>query len=190
MKHRQTPSGFYLKLNLRIKRLEKLAGVNKRHPFREGIFGSKPTPKAGVGFTGSRNGTQNKVQLDVLKRLLENLCVRTGCYEEMLVEHGDCLGWDQVCHKIARKMHLRVFIHPPKNPTYRAFCDDATFVFPEKPYLDRNKSIVDRTQALIAVPSTMREEQRSGTWSTVRYARKQGKRIFIILPNGALISEL
>jgi predicted Rossmann fold nucleotide-binding protein DprA/Smf involved in DNA uptake len=54
-------------------------------------------------------------------------------------------------------------------------------MYEKKPYLDRNKDIVRVSIGLIAAPKTNKEEQRSGTWSTVRYATKTGKPL-IILP--------
>jgi hypothetical protein len=40
--------------------------------------------------------------------------------------------------------------------------------------LDRNREIVAAVSVLIAAPLTDKEEQRSGTWATVRAARKKG----------------
>lgn len=40
--------------------------------------------------------------------------------------------------------------------------------------LDRNREIIAEVSVLIAAPETDVEEQRSGTWATVRYARKKG----------------
>ena len=57
-----------------------------------------------------------------------------------------------------------------------------------KPYLERNKDIVDETGLLIATPKG-EEIVRSGTWSTIRYARKNHKKIIIIMPNGNLRFE-
>lgn len=173
------PTQFKLKLNLRIARLKAFTDPPPR----------SITTLRGVGFTGSRSDYQNKVQTRVLENLLSNLCCRAQCFEDMQLSHGDCVGWDEVCHKIASKLHLRITIHPPTNPSQRAFCRNAYKTTKSKPYLERNRDIVDTRRYLVAVSSTMKEEWRSGTWSTVRYARKQNKPIFIILPDGALISE-
>ena len=59
----------------------------------------------------------------------------------------------------------------------------------EKPYLDRNKDIVDETNILMACPNKAEEVQRSGTWSTVRYARKVGKAVLIVYPSGKMFFE-
>jgi predicted Rossmann fold nucleotide-binding protein DprA/Smf involved in DNA uptake len=57
---------------------------------------------------------------------------------------------------------------------------------PEKPYLARNRDIVLETIALIAAPAEPLEQIRSGTWSTVRFAKKQGKTVILILPDGTI----
>jgi hypothetical protein len=67
------------------------------------------------------------------------------------------------------------------NKTLRAFCKGDT-VYPEKEYIERNHNIVDNTDMLIAFPSTKTEILKSGTWATIRYARKKGKKIIIIDP--------
>jgi len=58
-----------------------------------------------------------------------------------------------------------------------------------RPPLTRNHDIVDCTELLIACPKSMKEELRSGTWATVRYARKLERPVIIIYPNGISSSE-
>ena len=53
-----------------------------------------------------------------------------------------------------------------------------------KDYLERNHDIVDETDMLIATPGEEQEVQRSGTWATIRYARKQKRTILTIYPSG------
>jgi len=50
--------------------------------------------------------------------------------------------------------------------------------------LERNRAIVDETDILLAAPLESEEQLRSGTWATVRYARKQHKTVLVIFPNG------
>jgi len=40
---------------------------------------------------------------------------------------------------------------------------------------------------MIATPGEVDEQLRSGTWSTVRFARKQGKPVHVILPDGRVV---
>jgi len=44
-----------------------------------------------------------------------------------------------------------------------------------KPFIERDHDIVDETEAMIAVSRTYEEQTRSGTWTTVRYAKAQGR---------------
>jgi len=82
------------------------------------------------------------------------------------------------------KLGFKIVIHPPKNPKQRAFCKGHE-TREEKEYLVRDHDIVDECDLLIVVPKTRKEELRSGTWATVRYARKQGKQYSTIFPQEA-----
>lgn len=86
--------------------------------------------------------------------------------------HGDCLGWDEECFITCSHFGIKTVAHPPENGAHRAFTK-SDVILPPKPYLDRNKDIVNAVDYLIAAPSGP-ETQRSGTWSTVRYAKKVG----------------
>jgi predicted Rossmann fold nucleotide-binding protein DprA/Smf involved in DNA uptake len=67
-------------------------------------------------------------------------------------------------------------------------CDDTTGTF--DPPLVRNRIIVDGCDVLLAAPSgAERDNPRSGTWMTVRYARKRRKRIVIVWPDGTTTEE-
>lgn len=70
------------------------------------------------------------------------------------------------------------------NESRRAFCDQTGPTELREPaeYLDRNHAIVDECSVLIAAPRSLTEEQRSGTWATVRYARKMGRPVVILDP--------
>ena len=65
----------------------------------------------------------------------------------------------------------------------------AATVAAPKGYLDRNHDIVDAADVLIAAPSGTTEKRRSGTWATVRYARKLGRTICVVLPDGVVRTE-
>lgn len=132
-----------------------------------------------TGFTGTREGLTTR-QSVALRALLGTL---TGT-----LHHGDCLGADSEAHRLARVLGLSVHIHPPRSSTYRAF-EAGNLVHAPLPYLARNHAIVHATSALIAAPRTGQEESRSGTWATVRYARRLGRPIAIITPDGELRIE-
>ena len=106
-------------------------------------------------------------------------------YGSAAVHHGDCIGADAQAHEIACTLGREVTIHPPTSGTYRAWKTGSDVRAP-KAYLTRNKDIVRETDMLIAAPAETTEQVRSGTWSTVRFARKLGKRVFVILPDGTV----
>jgi len=106
------------------------------------------------------------------------------------VRHGDYIGADQMCHNNVREVLPRthIIIHPPDNNYKRAFCYSTEILEP-KPYLQRNQDIVTFSDRLLAVVDTFEEKLRSGTWSTIRMARRKGIPIAIIYPNGLIKVE-
>jgi hypothetical protein len=102
-------------------------------------------------------------------------------YPGATLHHGDAIGADAEAHDIAEALGCRVVIHPPAIGTHRAFKTAAEIRAP-RPYLDRNKDIVRGTALLIAAPAEATEQLRSGTWSTVRYARRLGRQVRLLSP--------
>ena len=136
-----------------------------------------------VGFTGSREGMTD-AQADKLWSLLLGLR-EARRYEDAEFHHGDCVGSDDRAHDIAvHRCGYEPVIHPPANHTMRAF-RNAERVAEPLPYRERNQSIVRETDELIATPREEVEQLRSGTWSTIRFAKKLGRKVTIILPNGS-----
>jgi hypothetical protein len=132
-----------------------------------------------VGFTGTRQG-MTEAQKSTLRALLDG-----GAGE---FHHGDCVGADSQAHDIANECGYSIVLHPPTDHSQRAWRKVPLHMErPKKPYLDRNKEIVRETASLIAAPAEPEEQLRSGTWSTVRFARKQRKAVFLILPDGSVI---
>jgi predicted Rossmann fold nucleotide-binding protein DprA/Smf involved in DNA uptake len=131
------------------------------------------------GFTGTSRG-MSEAQKNRVRNFLSN---KKGEFH-----HGDCIGADDEAHDIAVELGLGAVIHPPINSVYRAWKQGWITKGP-LPYLDRNKVIVRSTEILIATPGEMVEQLRSGTWSTIRYARKLERPICIIYPNGNLRRE-
>lgn len=134
-----------------------------------------------VGFTGTRKG-MTFVQRRTLRDLLWDIKATD-------FEHGDCVGADEQAHAIANVNRTRIHIRPCTITDQRAFCITRLGIdihYPPKPPIERNHDIVDASHVLIATPGEMAEQLRSGTWSTVRYARKRGKRVIIIFPDGSV----
>ena len=118
-------------------------------------------------------------QLQKLSELLLQM-KREGASE---FHHGDCIGADAEAHHIARRFGYQMHGWPPLNPKKRAFCK-VDISHAAQDYLERNNSIVIRTDVLIACPKGMQEELRSGTWTTLRRARDSLRPYCIIFPDG------
>jgi hypothetical protein len=100
---------------------------------------------------------------------------------------GDCIGGDEQAHYVIQtEFELCYMIgHPPDNNSQRAFMRYNRAHQP-KGYLNRNHEIVDMVDVMIAMPDSKKEKVRSGTWATVRYARKVGRTLIIIYPDGTV----
>ena len=61
---------------------------------------------------------------------------------------------------------------------------------PELPPLVRNHKIVGAVHLLIATPKTDKEELRSGTWATIRYAKKVRLSTCIVYPDGTKVVDI
>lgn len=126
-----------------------------------------------IGFTGTSKGMTDRQAKKVYDFLLKRF--------NFTLHHGDCVGADAEADRIAKLIGAKVVIHPPKNPRMRAFCKGDK-VMKEKEYLIRNRDIVNSTKLLIATPKEKKEVLRSGTWATIRYAKKMGKYVKIFYP--------
>jgi hypothetical protein len=132
--------------------------------------------KTSVGFTGTQQGMTPE-QRKTLVLLLNSIKISE-------VHHGDCTGSDAEFHDEVMKMGLSVILHPPIKDDKRAFCKGYIESFPKKDYLVRNRDIVDNSDVLLATPKSSKEEVRSGTWATIRYALKKKRLVIIIFPDG------
>lgn len=131
-----------------------------------------------VTFTGTQVGMTRKQQKNVAK-LLQKM-------SPSLVLHGDCIGADSQFHTIAREQQIDIHIRPCTIENKRAFTDGKILAPPEDP-IARNHKMVDQSDAVIAAPKG-EETLRSGTWATVRYAKKIGISVWVIFPDGTLVT--
>ena len=130
------------------------------------------------GFTGTQRGL-TAVQRERLVALFTHLSTRPTAFH-----HGDCIGADHEAWQIASRLPFHLVCHPPIIGAKRAFTQNHEEYTPA-PYLERNHDIVNASWLLVATPGEMTEQLRSGTWATVRYARKRGIRIITIFPDGS-----
>jgi predicted Rossmann fold nucleotide-binding protein DprA/Smf involved in DNA uptake len=109
-----------------------------------------------VGFTGTRQG-MSASQRKQLQWVL------TEAFPVARVIHGGAVGADREAHVIADDAEIATTVHPAgRDP------------------LARNRRIVAECDLLIAAPRENLEEQRSGTWATIRYARQAGKPVVML----------
>jgi len=132
-----------------------------------------------MGFSGTREG-MTAIQKDVVENIID-------WFRPQEFRHGDCIGSDVDAHSIARK-HEYIWIigHPPIDPILRAYCDFDETRLPQE-YKVRDKRIVIESNILVATPKEMSEVLRSGTWTTIRYAREAKIPVLIVKPTGSLI---
>jgi hypothetical protein len=136
-----------------------------------------------LGITGTKKG-MTEAQFDVIKGFIFEDAVITHLHE------GDCVGVDNQVTLMFQDLRPEVWIvrHPPKNTKYQAFgpYDETTI---PKDYLVRDQDNVNESDYLWAAPNGVERMRGSGTWATVRMARKKGIPITIIMPNGEIIYE-
>ena len=139
-----------------------------------------PRPER-VGFTGTRQGMTG-FQREVVRKVL---------LTAMEAHHGDCQGADAEFHELATAGGIETVIHPPEDDKLRAWCR-GDMVLLAKPYLERNKDIVDLVDVLVACPKEAKEpriKRGSGTWQCIGYARRVGRRTLIVWPDGTSFLE-
>ena len=138
-----------------------------------------------IGFTGTRNGMTNLQRSFVVRAV--------GRCHVNEVHHGGCVGADEDFHRIALLLKLNTHVHfgcnsqgnsPSRMEETTEVKGLAIKVYDPAPYLTRDKHIVDVVDMLIATPKGFKEELRSGTWATIRYAKKKHKKILIVYPDG------
>lgn len=134
-----------------------------------------------LGVTATRNGLSTYQVQNVRQFFIDH-------YDITEIHHGDCVRGDETIHNIATDLYgvlVRIVIHPPIDGRLRAYCE-GDMILAAKEYLTRNRDIVLATDMLLAAPNTQTEVVRSGTWATIRYARKLKQPIVIFLPDGSV----
>ena len=138
-----------------------------------------------LGVTGTQEGL-TPAQMVRVETLLSDL----RSVEFSVMHNGKCIGADYSLACIWDKLGGKLWWHPPTITTKMVNLiltgenSDSPL-----PYLDRNRVIVDRSRVLIACPKEFKEQLRSGTWATIRYARKSKKAHVIVWPDGTVQKE-
>lgn len=137
-----------------------------------------------VGFTGTRRGL-TAPQTEKVAEILRQL----GGHR---LAHGCCHGADHQAYYMARELNMLMDFWPSNGLQHewaRGMARTGDTVNEIRPPLVRNELIVATTPILIATPATAREVQRSGTWMTIRCARRLHRPILQICPNGTMVPE-
>lgn len=140
------------------------------------------------GFTGS-----SEPSTDWQKKTLEALLQFYVGEKVAECHNGQCINADEDCYNVIVRSipHVRVVFHPPTNQSKMFKVKLRAHDQKRKPldYLKRNLRIVAESDYLFAMPKSVNEELRSGTWATVRYARNANMPICLIFPNGSIRYE-
>lgn len=155
---------------------------------REGCFIPSPGRRGVsmiVGFTGTRHG-MNAFQQQALFFLLKG-------FKPIYAHHGCCVGADEQFvslllgdESIAR--NIRIIYHPANSSAleFNYILRERDIERDRKDYLERNRDIVNESDVILACPFENTEIQRSGTWMTIRYAKKIKRPLIVILPCGSI----
>jgi imidazolonepropionase-like amidohydrolase len=117
-----------------------------------------------VGFTGTRKG-MTPWQLEGVKVFLVR-AISDGAKD---FHHGCAVGADTEAAALAKRLGFNIVEHPATGDP-----------------LGRNRKIVAASERMVAAPGEAKELLRSGTWATVRYSRKAGVPLSVVLPDGTL----
>ena len=152
-----------------------------------------------IGFTSTRRGLA-KAQAAGVKDVLSQFVTHARLVDEdeLVFRHGACKGGDCEGAHLARELGFWIVGHPGfgvNKKTGKITLDQRGVFASDKemgmfPYLVRNEHIVDKSQYLVGAPHQKNEVKRgSGTWYTIRYARKWKKPIIIVFPDGTIETE-
>jgi hypothetical protein len=139
------------------------------------------TDKIVVGFTGTRDDLtifQKRAIVQQLERYRKQAL-------RFIAVHGDCIGADEFFATVAWQLGYYIIIRPGVNSIGRnaaRACTRANEELPGEPFLVRNRKIVGDSDILLAAPREPYNELRSGTWATIRHAKKVGVLTEIIYP--------
>lgn len=148
-----------------------------------------------LGITGSRVPLAD-AQKHSLGIMITAIMRITGL---KAIHHGCATGTDETSHGIALTIPgADIYGHPGygNNKSQPHLMDlrpeEFTLLYPAKPYRERNKDIVTYSRLILACPLYPENDTRSarsGTWQTVRLARRTQKPVILIIPNGGIMHD-
>lgn len=135
-------------------------------------------------FTGTQNG-MTRHQSDVV---YDWIVQRDHLLEE--IRHGGCIGADEQFHHLCVNFNLGelIEVYPSNIPSKQAKIQCGHWHVPAPP-LERNLTMVQTSEVCLATPKEKDEILRSGTWATIRYARKNHLRVFVVEPDGTVVED-
>lgn len=137
-----------------------------------------------IGITGTRWGMSDK-QKEIAIYIYDKL-------EGSVLHQGMCEGSDTEMHDMVRgefpKHNIKGHPSIDKSHEIDRKCDNLA---DPKGHFERNREIVGESEVMLATPHESTEQQRGGTWYTVRYAKKiiksgKGvcKKLYVVKPDG------
>lgn len=171
-----------------VARLDQITAIDLADEMTEGGSDIRhPDAMLSIGFTGTRHG-MTPAQWHAVRRLVKDWSSGSS----FDAHHGDCIGADAEFHAICETFCGRalVAVHPgPVNDRARQAGCVGVYRLPNKAHMARNAAIVAAASAIIAAPAEATEQERGGTWATIRMARRSGKPLAIVLPSGEVVKE-
>ncbi len=132
-----------------------------------------------IGVTGTRKG-MTQAQEASFREFIADKC---GHFL-----HGDCVGVDDECATIVRKLRtveeMKIWSFPPDKSSLRAFNKFSDYENPPNHYFARNREIVYQSDILLVIPLQFEWQPSGGTWYTHDYALHQDKKVIVIWPSG------
>jgi hypothetical protein len=138
-------------------------------------------------FTGTRSGMALRQKMVIRQMMTGSALMEIRRVSRFL--HGGCIGADAQFHVILKQMGLlsKVEVYPSDIPEFRDDLEAGYGILrihePSNP-IARNKTMIGRAHSLLAAPREFQEVVRSGTWMTIREARKKGIPVLIVFPDG------
>ena len=135
------------------------------------------TSSGGVlGMTGTRNEITPA----------QSVWLAEHVAEASVLHHGACVGADAAGHRAAIAAGVGIVVHPPVDERLMMARDDVGLWLAAKPYLDRNRDIVDAADRVLGLPDGP-PRPKSGTWYTIAYAVDAGKPVTVCFPDGTVL---